>query len=156
MCRVVRVRTQEGQDKMSGKPWRRVKFFQWLDRRIKEVDPPIRDMQHLADLCGDELSHSALSNWRSGKHRPHIDKLAVLAGPLQTSKEAVWAEAGIGPGADTTVIGSEDRGIAMITASSLPEALKQKLIETHLEEIRRGQEERERRLRETIGLLTED
>lgn len=146
---LVRMRTQEP----APKPWKREAFFRWLDRRISQVDPPIPDMQTLANLSG--VSHSALSNWRKGKYRPSLDSLSLLAGPLQVTKEAVWAEAGIVPDLDPAPTAEEQWGEMMIRSSSLSDAAKERLLASHREEMRRTRDEVERRLREKIDLLTE-
>lgn len=140
----VRVRTQD--DQGTAKSWRREPFFAWLDRRCAELG--IKTMQALADLCGPALSHSALSNWRSGKWRPTMDKLRVLAGPLQVPEETVLYEAGMLP-----AVPEEDRGIAMIATSGLPDAAKAMLLDMYQEDVRRARTELERQLQAKIDLM---
>lgn len=158
--RLVRERTSEPFSKgaimseaKAPKPWNRVGFFRFVDRRITELDPPIKDMQELAALAN--ISHASLSRWRNPNHpdRPSLESLTKLAVPLRVAKEVLFAEAGFAEPSSATV--TEDRGLAMILASSLPESAKRKLLETYREDQERARMETERRLAEKIELLTD-
>lgn len=126
--------------------WDRVRFFGWLDHRIIVVGIP--DMQTLADLSG--VSHSALSNWRSGKYRPKLESLSALAKPLKTSEEVVWAEAGILPAAQLGVAVEEDLHIRSIRESSLSKVQQDRLIAMYQEDLQRAVE-RSRQQLELLG-----
>lgn len=142
---LVRMRTQLG-------GWNREAFFAWLDQRIKVVNPPIPDMQTLADMS--KISHSALSNWRSGKYKPSLESLAALAPVLKVAKEYIWARAGLVSGDLREMITEEDHaGLDVIETSNLDRDAKDKLKVMYLARIIRDREERMRQLREQIDLL---
>lgn len=130
--------------------WDAARFFRWLDRRIKQVEPPIPDMQSLAELSG--VSHSALSNWRSGKYRPKLESLSALAKPLRIAEEVVWAEAGIMPAAQLGVASTEDEHVRSIRESSLSRAKQDLLIAMYQDDLQRAVE----RSRQQIELLSKE
>lgn len=134
--------------------WDRDGFFDWLDQRIAEVEPPIPDMQSLADLA--EISHSALSNWRSGKYKPSLDTLRQLAKPLKVPVDVVWSRAGliVETGHRHVLTSEEQAGIDIIEATQLDAETKEKLKVLYLARVARERKERLRQLREQIDLLS--
>lgn len=86
----VRVRTQ--------RPWRREEFFRYLEREIARAQPPIPHVTRLAELAG--LSPSTLSNWKTGKQRPTLDRLTAIANVLGKPRRELWLEAGLVAGDD--------------------------------------------------------
>lgn len=81
----MRVRTQ--------KLWRRDEFFRYLELEIGYAQPPIPHVTRLAELAG--LSPSTISNWKTGKQRPTLDKLAAIANVLGKPRRELWLQAGL-------------------------------------------------------------
>jgi transcriptional regulator with XRE-family HTH domain len=88
--KTVRVRTQ--------RPWRREEFFRYLEREIAHAQPPIPHVTRLAELAG--LSPSTISNWKTGKQRPTLDKLTAIADVLDKPRSELWLQAGLVAGDD--------------------------------------------------------
>ena len=86
----MRVRTQ--------RPWRREAFFRYLEREIAHAQPPIPHVTRLAELAG--LSPSTISNWKTGKQRPTLDKLTAIADVLGKPRRELWLQAGLVAGDD--------------------------------------------------------
>lgn len=85
LAKNVRVRTQ--------RPWRREKFFTYLEQEIAQADPPIPHVTRLAEMAG--ISPSTISNWKTGKQRPTLDKLTAIARVLGKPRREVWLQAGL-------------------------------------------------------------
>ena len=148
------------------KPWRRVEFFVFLASQMAAHDPPIPDLQALAELA--QINSSTLSRWKTGKTRPNLDTLYALADALGIARAEMVERAGIlddgpPPGRDATAAG-DDETVRRIRQSKLSRVQQDRLISTYRAELsaaaqrKRAEElaeaaDRDRRIRETIELL---
>jgi len=81
--------------------WPRVEFLTWLDA-IKRNLGAGSDYQ-LAQRLG--IGHTLISGWRSGRQRPSVQKLNIIAERLGEDPRRLWVLAGC---ADAAVIGLLD------------------------------------------------
>lgn len=147
---LVRVRTP--------RPWNKERFFDWLLTEMSRANPSIPHLGRLAELAG--LHPSTLSNWKTGKQRPTLDKLSAIADVLGKPRRDVWLIAGLVETEDVESAGraetaEEQWGEMLIRSSNLSEAAKERLLAVHREDMRRQRAEAERQLREKIELLAD-
>ena len=130
------------------KPWRRVEFFIYLANQMAAHDPPVPDLQALADMAN--INPSTLSRWKNGHTRPNLDTLYAIADALKIGRAEVVDRSGIFDEERPATSGSpQDPNIARIRASRLPKAAQDKLIETYLAELAA----QEARLKQSIEML---
>jgi transcriptional regulator with XRE-family HTH domain len=140
--------------------WLRLKdeFFVWYDR-AKDRAKFAYDSD-VAKAAG--LSHTSISGWRSGRQRPNAQSLSAVARALGVPAKDAWFHAGLMSEADLAgesepeaPYGPDQWGVDIIeTNSNLDPAAKARLIAIFLEQERRDREEKERRLREQINLVS--
>lgn len=155
----------------TSKPWNRIEFFVWLDSVLSTSTIP-----HVSRLAEEaDISPSTISNWKTGKQRPTLDKLEAIANVLGVPRSVVWAKAGLlgdddlsaaavnlseSVGISDSVTGivteasADDRmAIAQIRASKLSKPMQDRLIADHLDAVREAREAHLRRLQKQIDML---
>lgn len=137
--------------------WPRDEFFEWFDRTLRASR--FKNEYELSRVAS--ISHSAISGWRKGRQRPSTATLAKIAVALDIPAREVWIRAGTfesselsGEMQTTADHGHDSWGVEIISNSKLPEDAKAKMIAIFLEQERRDREERERRLREQIEIIS--
>lgn len=148
----VRVSTRED--------WLRLKddFFVWYDRAKDRAE--FAYDSDVAKAAG--LSHTSISGWRSGRQRPNAQSLSAVARALGVPAKDAWFHAGLMSEADLAgepepeaPYGPDQWGVDIIEANpKLDPDAKAKMIAIFLEQERRDREEKERRLREQINLVS--
>lgn len=142
------------------KDWLRLKddFFVWYDRAKDRAE--FAYDSDVAKAAG--LSHTSISGWRSGRQRPNAQSLSAVARALSVPAKDAWFHAGLMSEADMAdqpepeaPYGQDQWGVDIIEAKQgLSRDRKDKLIAMFLEQERRDREEKERRLREQINLVS--
>jgi transcriptional regulator with XRE-family HTH domain len=133
--------------------WPREEFLAWLDGERDRAG--FKHDLELAEAAG--ISHSSISGWRNGRQRPSAATLAKLAEPLGVGAHEVLKKAGALEAVATMMPAASDDawGVQIIERSTkLSREAKDKLIAIFLEQERRDREEKERRLREQINLVS--
>lgn len=135
--------------------WPRDEFFEWFDRALRVSR--FKNEYELSRTAG--ISHSAISGWRKGRQRPSAATLAKVAAALEVEPQEILRRAGaveaIATMATTADHHQDSWGVQIIERSSaLTRDAKDKLIAIFLEQERRDREEKERRLREQINLVS--
>lgn len=134
--------------------WPREEFLAWLDDARDQAG--FRHDLELAEAAG--ISHSSISGWRNGRQRPSAATLAKVAEALKVGAHEVLRRAGALEAVATMLPpdrGPDAWGIQIIESNpKLSRDAKDKLIAIFLEQERRDREEKERRLREQINLVS--
>jgi len=132
------------------KPWRRVEFFIYLADQMAAHQPPVPDLQSLADMA--RINSSTFSKWKSGKTRPTIATLYAIAEAFGLPKAEVVSKAGILDDDDQRRPGMAaglDPNIQRIRDSRLAPVYQQKLIDQYLADRAAAEE----RVKQGIELL---
>lgn len=133
-------------------------FFVWYDRAKDRAE--FTYDSDVAKAAG--LSHTSISGWRSGRQRPNAQSLSAVARALGVPAKDAWFHAGLMSDADMAgqpepeaPYGQDQWGVDIIEAKKgLSRERKDQLIAMFLEQERRDREEKERRLREQINLVS--
>lgn len=144
VSKIVRMRNRDD--------WPRETFLTWLDGEYERVG--IKNDLDLAERAN--ISHSSISGWRNGRQRPSQATLKKVAGALGRTAREVWLKAGA-MGADDLgdLLPEDERAVALIRGhATLTDEAKEMLVRTFLADRQREREASERRLMETIDLLT--
>lgn len=134
--------------------WPREDFLNWLDDERDRAG--FKHDFELAEAAG--ISHSSISGWRNGRQRPSAATLAKIAVALGVGAHEVLRRAGALEMVATMLPvdrGPDTWGVQIIESNpKLSRDAKDKLIAIFLEQERRDREEKERRLREQINLVS--
>lgn len=133
--------------------WPRDEFMEWFDRALRASR--FKNEYELSRTAG--ISHSAISGWRKGRQRPSAATLTKIAEALEIGAHEVLRRAGALEAVVVEVPTASDDawGVQIIERSTkLSREAKDKLIAIFLEQERRDREEKERRLREQINLVS--
>lgn len=134
--------------------WPRDEFFEWFDRVLRASR--FKNEYELSRAAG--ISHSAISGWRKGRQRPSAATLTKVATALDVGAHEVLSRAGALEAVATMIPAEQDDdawGVQIIERSTkLSREAKDKLIAIFVEQERRDREEKERRLREQINLVS--